>query len=141
MSDKKWSVKTPIEVRWGDMDAMGHVNNTIYFRYFESARIDYFRKLGLMDKWDEDGIGPILAHTSCQFILPVSYPDNLVIYTRVKKLGNTSMIHEYEVHSEKLGLAAKGDSVVVYFDYKNNKKVPFSNQFKQAIENLQNIEL
>ena len=60
------TVVLTIPVAWGEMDAMGHVNNIIYFRYFESVRIDYFRKLDLIGYQRETGIGPILASTECR---------------------------------------------------------------------------
>ena len=60
-----------IPVAWGEMDAMGHVNNIIYFRYFETVRIEYFNRLGMMDYQRESGIGPILASTEYRYKLPL----------------------------------------------------------------------
>lgn len=132
---EEWTSITQLSVRWGDMDAFDHVNNTIYFRYFESARIDYFI---LVDwGWIEDkkisGFGPILAHTSCQFIQPVRHPDQLSIGVRGRKMGNSSLVQEYEIHSDKLGLVAKGEGVIVCYDFNKNAKMAFPDDLRKRI--------
>lgn len=119
--DYPTQVKIPIA--WGDMDAFQHVNNVIYFRYFESVRIQYLEELGLMNLMKTKGLGPILANTSCQFIKPLTYPDTITVSTKVKSVGNTSFVLEFMITSEKIGLAAKGEGVIVMFDYRNNKTV------------------
>lgn len=138
-----WTTTIELPVRWGDMDAFDHVNNTIYFRYFESVRIEYFMqvKWGWDKNKNKSHIGPILAHTSCQFIQPVRHPDNLTIAIRAKKLGNSSLVQEYAVYSDKLGLAASGESVVVCFDYQNNTKVNFPDDLRNRIKELEKQEL
>jgi len=70
-----YPVVIEVPVAWGEMDAFGHVNNIVYFRYFESARLAYFYKLDLIDMMTKTGIGPILASTSCRFKIPLTYPD------------------------------------------------------------------
>lgn len=137
LDESAWSVVTEVKVRWGDMDAFNHVNNTIYFRYMETARIDYFNAIGLMGMMRATGVGPILAHTSCQFIQPVTHPDTLRIAMRLRKMGNSSLVHEYEIHSERLGLAAKGDSVVVSYDFNKNEKAPLPEALRLAVMALE----
>lgn len=68
-----------IPVAWGEMDAYGHVNNAVYFRWFESARMAYFDPLGVHEIKQLSGIGPILASTSCRFRIPLTYPDQVSI--------------------------------------------------------------
>lgn len=140
---EEWTSITEQPVRWGDMDSFNHVNNTIYFKYFESARIDYFQLIqwGSLDINDNDGFGPILAHTSCQFIKPVRYPDQLSVGVRSKKIGNSSLIHEYEIHSEKLGLVARGEGVIVSFNYKSNSKMPFPDDLRKRILDVEVLDL
>ena len=67
-----------IPVQWGDMDAFQHVNNTVYFRYFENARLEYFRRPGWFEFERATGIGPILASTQARFRRPLTYPDTIV---------------------------------------------------------------
>ncbi|MGZ6208377.1 MAG: acyl-CoA thioesterase, partial [Syntrophales bacterium] len=74
---KDYPVIIEFPVAWGEMDAMNHVNNIVYFRYFESARIAYFEKADMFSYMTETGIGPILATISCKFKIPLSYPDKV----------------------------------------------------------------
>ena len=71
---KEFPVVIEIPVAWGDMDAFQHVNNTVYFRFFESARIAYFEELDLIGLMRETGIGPILAAADCRFKNPPNLP-------------------------------------------------------------------
>lgn len=139
----EWTTVSEIPVRWGDMDALGHVNNVVYFRYFEMVRIDYFEQVnwGVLSQTDDIKIGPILAHISCQFIKPVKFPDVLQVAVRAKKIGNSSLIQEYEAHSPSLGLVAKGESVVVCFDYENNAKIHFDDVLRKRIMDMEILEL
>jgi len=126
-------VKQPIA--WGDMDAYIHVNNVMYFRYFESARIAYFSQIEFnRQRTTQMDIGPILAHTSCNFIQPLTYPDTIEIGAKVIKIGTTSLIMEHAIISPKLGLVATGESVVVCFDFIKNHKTPISPNLKKTIE-------
>ena len=123
------SVRTTVV--WGDMDALGHVNNTIYLRWFEEARIQYFRhpKIG----WPES-TGIILAHQRCDYLAPVHYPD--VVETRVwiSKLGNRSMTMSFEMRSETQQRAiARGEGVIVAFDYAANTSVLIPDDAKERV--------
>jgi acyl-CoA thioester hydrolase len=145
MSDKKstflrdYPLILKQEVIWGDMDAFQHVNNTVYFRYFEDARMAYFEKTGVMAYMDETNIGPILAETQCQFRAPISFPDKLILGARLQEVpavGDKRFTMEYAVYSEHHDtVAAKGKGMIVYYDYENNSscEVPESliNSFKQ----------
>src|SRR5436309_7666081 len=86
-------------VQWGDQDAYQHVNNTVYFRWFESARIEYTRRLGLADSMRTKRIGPILAAISCDYRRQINYPDTVHIGTRVTKIGRTSFVMEHALVS------------------------------------------
>jgi acyl-CoA thioester hydrolase len=74
-----YPVVIEIPVAWGEMDAYGHVNNIVYFRYFETARIVYFGKLESPDFVNRNPLGPILASTSCRFRAPLAFPDHLQV--------------------------------------------------------------
>ena len=103
---------------WGDMDAFRHINNKVYFRYFEDARIAFFDRSGVTDMMKRENIGPILARTSCNFLLPLDYPDRIRIGTRATIRTPKTLFMEYAVFSETLQkVAAEGDGVIVYYDY------------------------
>lgn len=113
----------PLTVRWGDMDALGHVNNAKYFTYEESSRIAYFQPLAQDDPrmWKDYGL--ILASIGADFIAQVHYPAELEVGTRVVRLGRSSMSTLSGLFlGETLVAAVRG--VVVWFDYANQKPAP-----------------
>ena len=112
-------------VTWGEMDAFNHVNNTVYFRYFEHARIGHFAAVGVMEIMEREQLGPILAETRCRFRRPLTFPDTLTIGVKIKELGEDRFTHVYLIHSEKLdAIAAEGEGKIVFFDYKAGRKHP-----------------
>ncbi|MEO1054895.1 MAG: thioesterase family protein [Bacteroidota bacterium] len=136
-----YPVKVDIDVAWGEMDAFGHVNNIIYFRYFETSRMAYFQKTGMLQMMEKDGIGPILAHTSCQFKTPLVYPDQVTCQARVKKVGNTSFVMEYYIENQAGKAIALGEGVLVMHNYKTAQNVQIPENIRSAILNLENGNL
>ena len=125
-------------IAWGEMDAMNHVNNIVYFRFFESARIAYFEKMDLMGYMTKTGIGPILATTSCKFKIPLSYPDKVLIGAKVVSIEEDRFVMHYLVVSAKhQKVAAEGDGVIVTFNYKEGKKVAVPDVVKQGILDIE----
>lgn len=121
-------------VEWGEMDAFGHVNNVIYYNYAQNARIHYNEQLNLFNRTTLS----VLAASSCQYFKSVVYPDTLWIGVRIKKLGNTSVTHEYTYYSSaQQCLVAKGESVLVYLDPDTNQKKPIDEAKRLAIINLE----
>jgi acyl-CoA thioester hydrolase len=129
-------IETP--VAWGQMDAFRHLNNTAYFRFFESGRIAYFERLNLLEYMEETGIGPILAATNCRFKIPLTYPDTVSIGTRVSEMEDDRFTMEYYVVSQKhQKVAAEGTGLIVCFNYKENKKTSVPAELKRRIEALE----
>lgn len=129
-------------VQWGDQDSFQHVNNTIYFRWFESVRIVYLERIGFSQLMERQGLGPILAAISCQFRAPVTYPDVVQIGARVTRLGRSSVAMEHRLYSERLAkVAAEGDSTLVAFDYRAQKSQPIPDDVRAAIEQLEGRSL
>jgi acyl-CoA thioester hydrolase len=134
--------KTFIElaVRWGDMDALGHVNNAVYFTYFESARIIYFDRIGAFSRFGEEGIGPILASAQCDYLSPLTYPAAIEIGARVSSVGTTSFAMEYLVrHKVTRESCAVGTGVGVMFDYRAKRKVPVPEAMREAIRRVDGV--
>jgi acyl-CoA thioester hydrolase len=129
-------IETP--VAWGQMDAFRHLNNTAYFRFFESGRIAYFERLNLLEYMEETGVGPILAATSCRFKIPLTYPDTVSIGTRVPAIEADRFTMEYYVVSHRHGkVAADGTGLIVCFNYQENKKAPLPDELIKRIEHLE----
>ena len=125
-------------VAWGEMDAFGHVNNTVYFRYFENARLAYFRAVGYMEEMERGGLGPILASTQCRFRLPLVYPDSVSVGARVRQLSGDRFVMEYRVVSHTHGaVAAEGDGRIVSYDYRAGAKAPVPDPVRRRIEELE----
>ena len=117
----KYALVLPQELVWGDMDAFQHINNTVYFRYFEDIRMAFFDKIGVNDHMRENKVGPILARTECNFRLPLIYPDKIDIGTNVEVLSPRKFNMTYTVFSEKhQGIAAEGSGLIVFYDYHQN---------------------
>lgn len=133
-------VVTEIPVAWGEMDALQHVNNVVYFRYFETARIDYFRHIQLMEDIAITQIGPVLSETQCRYKIPVTFPDTLLVGSRVSDVQADRFSMEYQVVSKKLGkVTTTGSATVVMFDFKNNTKAQLSQRILDAIQTLQDL--
>ena len=135
---KDFTFVVDLNIEWGDMDALQHVNNIEYFKYFQAARIAYFEKIGSDGVWGEKRISSILASTQCKFIYPLAYPDSVSVGVRVDSMADQYFTMKYAVVSHKhQRLAAIGDAKVVMFDYANNKKASIPNEIRKTIIGLE----
>lgn len=126
-----------IPVAWGEQDAFGHLNNVMYFRYFESVRMHYLERIGVLRSHREHKIGVLLASTSCDFLRPVEWPAKLIAHTGCKHVGNTSFTLEYVIVDEHGEAVARGSSVQVMFDYARSTKVTVPDAIRKAIASCQ----
>jgi acyl-CoA thioester hydrolase len=127
-----------IPVAWGEMDAFQHVNNIVYLRYAESARIAYLERVGRSDTLQTTGIGPILASLQCRYKFPLTYPDTVRVGVRVGEIGGDRFTVLFRIVSTRhQRIAAEGDSVIVSYDYRLGAKVPLPETMRAAIEALE----
>jgi acyl-CoA thioester hydrolase len=129
-------------VHWGEMDAYGHLNNTVFFRYFETARMAYLERCGFLASYDRDRIGAILHSTDCRFKAPLFYPDDVLVGARVLDTGADRMTMAYRVVS--LGqnrTAADGAGVIVAYDYTAGKKTGLPEAVREEIRRLESREV
>lgn len=123
------------DVIWGDMDAFGHVNNTVFFRYFEDARWEFFNKFGVNEYKAKHNIGPILAATNCNFRLPLTFPDRIHIGARSTIQSPKKFSMEYVVYSEKQdGIAAEGEGLLVFYDYGQGRSCDIPGEILEGME-------
>ncbi len=135
-----YNISLDIPVAWSDMDAFNHVNNTVYFRYFEGARIKYLEVIKFGTSASPTGIGPILASTSCRFKIPLTYPDTISAFAKVTHIGHDRFAMKFAVRSEKHGkLAAEGDGLIVSFDYDKRQKADLPADVVTKIKILDNL--
>ncbi len=122
------------DVHWGEMDAFAHVNNSVYFKYFEDVRIAHFAQAGVMDEMQSNQWGPILAHTECRFRFPLEYPDQLLVGSRISDLESDRFVMHYGVFSRTHGqVAATGLGRIVYYDYAQGRKQDIPESIAQRI--------
>lgn len=130
-----------IDIVWGEMDAFQHINNVIYFRYFESGRVKYLDEVGAMSEMERSGIGPILHSIGCRFRFPLTYPDRIRVGVRVTELGEDRFTLHHRIVSERhKRIAAEGEGLVVMFDYRRNEKAPLPGALRDAIARLEGWE-
>jgi acyl-CoA thioester hydrolase len=117
--------RVPIQIRWRDLDALGHVNNAVFITYFEFARLAYIRELlGPQAKIDRQTMLPvdfqfILAEVTCSYRSPVTLEDKPVVEIWVSEVGRKSFVFEYRMTDERSGrLLAEGRSTQVWYDYR-----------------------
>lgn len=136
MKDFPITIRFP--VHWSEMDAYGHVNNARYFSWFETARIAYLFKTGLVnEKGTTSDVGPIIASTTADYLKPVVFPSNIVVGARVSRIGNTSFTMEYAVEDEHGTPHARGSAVVVTLRYSTHEKLPVPESVRSAIERIE----
>jgi acyl-CoA thioester hydrolase len=129
-----------LPVAWADMDYFRHVNNTVFFRYFESARIAYLERIGFADDQEVARVGPILHSTHCRFRLPLTYPDRVRVGARATELGADRFAMEYVVVSQRQGaVAAEGGGVVVSYDYARGAKAPLPDSVRASVAALDGL--
>ncbi len=129
------------QVIWGEMDAFQHVNNTVYFRYFETSRIHFMHELGYLNMMKVNSCGPILASVECQFKVPVEYPDTLLIGARISDIKDSEFIMHHAVYSQaKQCVAATGQGRIVHYDYKLKKRAALPSELLDAITQFQNAK-
>ena len=127
----------PVVVKWGEMDAFQHVNNTVYIRYVEDGRLGIFERIGMEKDFQATNKGPILASINCDYLAPVTYPDTLWVASNIKQISPKKITLEQVIYSEKLGkLAAKCNSLCVYYDYSALRSCEVTESINQALQEI-----
>ncbi len=135
----RFPVVAPIEVRWRDIDALGHVNNAVYFTYFEIARTRYYEVV--FGAGGIDDIDFLLASIRCDFLRPVGYGERLEVGIRIPWVGRTSYGFEYEARARAVdgpaGAVARAESVQVRFDVRRGEKLPITDEWLERVARAQ----
>lgn len=135
---QEFPVIIDLPVQWGDQDALGHVNNVVFFRWWESSRIAYAEQIDLLGANRDRQYGTVLASMTCDFMKQLVYPDTIQIGARIRRVGNSSLHIEHRLVSRKLNaVAAEAVSVMVSFDFKKQTSCPISPEIRSAIRHLE----
>ena len=133
----------PTEVRYGDLDPQGHVNNAKYLTYFEQARVHYLIQIGLFSR-DQSfmEIGVVIADVHIAYHAPTHYQDNIKVGVKTIKLGGKSIVLEQCVMDADTGkIMASGKVVMVTFDYKDLKSVPVPVEWRKKISEFEGLQI
>ena len=131
----------PIEVRYGDLDPQGHLNNAKYLTYTEQARIAYWKHLGLWDGGSFIDIGIILAEARITFKVPVLWGQPIRVGVRITRLGNKSFDVFYTIEDSETGIEhASGSTVQVAYDYHAAKTIPILDKWRIIISEFENLK-
>jgi len=128
-------VLRPIATRWSDNDVYGHVNNVVYYSWFDTAVNAYLMEQGVLDIHSGSIIG-LVVETQCNYFAPLAFPEVVTSGIRVAKLGNSSVRYEIGIFGQGDVTAAKGHFVHVYVDRLTRKPVPLPNDLRQLLETL-----
>lgn len=130
----------PTEVRYGDIDAQGHVNNARAFTYMELGRVKYLQHLGLWDGRDFQAIGIILAEASCTYKAPILFTQRLRVGVRTSKIGTKSIEFTYSIEDDDTGLVvATGRTVQVTYDYLRGASIPVPDHWREVIQAFEGL--
>ncbi len=134
-----WPIQCELPVQWGDMDALGHVNHTIYIKWMETARMHYFDICGLSKSYKTQGIGPILAAIEVTYLRPVVFGETIRVETRMSRMGRASFDMDYRLTSVSSSSeqVAKGTAKCVVYNYNTGKPAPMDETLRAAIESLE----
>ncbi|MBL0168217.1 MAG: acyl-CoA thioesterase [Propionivibrio sp.] len=121
-----------IPIRWGDMDAYGHVNNTLYFRYMEQVRIEYLESIGY--SVPSERASPVIINAACTFLIPLTYPGMVEIRMFFGAPGRSSIPSSYEIRLQGDDtLYATGDAKIVWMEVASGKSVPIPDDFRARL--------
>ena len=130
-----------LPVQWGEMDAYGHVNNAMFFRYFESARMEYLIKCGFVESYERNKVGAILHSTSARFRQPLFYPDSVQIGASATEIQEDRFTMNYTIVSlSRNVVVCEGMGLIVAFDYSAGKKTGLPSAVRTAISTIQTSE-
>lgn len=130
---KKLIHVTRMPIRWGDMDTYGHVNNTVYFRYMEQARVEWIEDMGVPVR--PGGNGPVIINASCTFLIPMTYPGMVEVRTYVGHPGRSSVQTYVEMLIEgDERIFAEGAAKVVWMDTQTGKSVALPDHVRALLE-------
>tara|TARA_B100001123_G_scaffold331186_1_gene373411 strand:+ start:694 stop:1125 length:432 start_codon:yes stop_codon:yes gene_type:complete len=125
-----------IQTRWMDNDVYGHINNVIYYSYFDTVINRYLIEVGGLDIQNSPVIG-VTAETRCQFFESVSYPEELQAGLRVKKIGNSSVVYNIGIFQKNLGhMLAAGYFVHVFVNRSNNQPISIPYKIREALNKI-----
>ncbi len=138
---KEYPIHTEIPVAWGEMDALQHVNNVVYFRYFETARIDFFTQINLLADLQSTQVGPVISENTARYKRPVTFPDTLLVGVSISDIKQDRFMMHYSVYSQaQQAVTTLGSSQVVMFNFKTGKKAELTPPLLDALKSYERAD-
>jgi len=124
------SLEHVLRIDWSELDLFGHVNNVSFFKYIQSARVNFWEASGVISSFEESKVGPVLASCSCNFRKPLFYPGKVHVHTAIVQIGTTSFTMKHTLKNAENEVVAEAQDIVVLFDFHLNEKVAISNDLR-----------
>lgn len=126
-----------LRLDWSELDLYGHINNVSYFKYLQASRVHYWETAGMDKLYTEEGIGPVLAATHCNFRSSLHYPGDIIIRSSITDMQHTSFTIHHRITDESGVLAAEGRDVVVLYNHRKDAKEPIPQRLREFVEELE----
>ncbi|TVR88856.1 MAG: acyl-CoA thioesterase [Saprospirales bacterium] len=125
-----------LRIDWSELDLFGHVNNVAFFKYMQSARVDFWKHSGIQRLHQEKQIAPLLAHAELDFKKPLLYPGNLIIRYGTAFTGKTSFGLKYHILDKNGAICGQGQDAMVLWDFKKDIKVKSPEYLREKMDEL-----
>lgn len=126
-------ISLTLRIDWSEMDEFSHVNNVMFFKYIQSARVNYWQETGIYEQFKRDNIGPMVLSVNCRFIKPLYFPGRVHIHTHTEHIGNTSFSFVHQLYNEQQMLVAEATDVMVMYDFNREQKISFPAELRRII--------
>lgn len=122
-----------LRIDWSELDVFGHVNNVMFMKYVQAARLHYAESIGLMELYRTGNIGFMVAETTCRFKKPLHFPGRVNLLTRQVSTGNTSFVLEHHITDDEKEIVAIATDALVVYDFTKQEKCPIPPAVKQRM--------
>ncbi len=128
-----YNTELELRIDWSEMDLFGHVNNVAFFKYIQSARVNYGELIGMSFMHNNSNTGPILASSSCQFKQALYYPGNIKIYSKIGFVKTTSFSMQHIIVNDQVEIAAEAEDIIVLYNFTKHEKCAIPKPILEAI--------
>lgn len=122
MSETNFPLELKLRIDWSELDLFGHVNNVMFMKYVQAARVNYWEKSGIYEEFQKEKIGPMLVSTACQFKKQLMYPGEVTIKSGMEYIKNTSFSLHHRIFDQYGDVVAEAQDIIVMFDFNKNEK-------------------
>lgn len=132
-----YALELRLRIDWSEMDLFGHVNNVMFMKYVQAARVNYWETIGLTQLHQQEGRGPMLASTGCRFLKPLHYPGELRVLTRLAFIKNTSFGFKHLLLNAGNEPVAEAEDVVVFYNFHKSEKEMIPDFLRERIRHVE----